>query len=136
MYMSAGWTDQSLAMNDDGIIYYKAPRSYRRVFKELEKETGLDFERTSKRRKAEIICTYTELETAGVCQLRGDKFFVKTDPEFKKVYGTYHVETHEIGHALGLSHDPNYYSAMQTGWDNLPTFFTTGDYMAIDNLFF
>lgn len=135
-YLSDAWIDQSLSMNDDGIIYYQGSKPYRRVFRELEKKTDLDFKRTRNPNKAEIICSYEELDSAGVCQMRNGKFLVKTHPEYKRVRGTYHVESHEIGHALGLAHDPDYSSAMDTGWGKLPTFFGAGDYNAIDNLFF
>ena len=104
-----GWwaQDYSLPMYDDGIIYYKAPKShYRKVFKRIEKQTGLNFERVRNPDKAEIICEikyeddgyygYTAFNTAAP-----GKFRLSVDNKKRRYKKTM---AHEIGHALGLGH--------------------------------
>lgn len=128
------WVEAALDMNEDGIIYYSGPKPFKRVFKKLEKNTDLDFKRTRKESKAEIVCTYEELYSSGVCK-KLDKLYVSVDFDYKKYNGTFYAEAHEIGHALGLGHDPGYRSAMQTDWNEPPKFYSFDDYLAINNLF-
>ena len=118
------WLEQSQALNDDGVITYKAPRNsgYTKVFRQLERRLGLDFERV--RRNPEIRCRYEPLDSAGVTTTDWDgTFTVYTDPDYKGE----HVEAHEIGHALGLAHVDRNRTAMATDWDYRGQLFTSWD---------
>ena len=68
---------------------------YRDVFKQVERRTGLNFQRV--RKNPEIHCRYEPIsDAAGRCYNNWDgTFTLYTDPE----YIGEHVEAHEIGHA-------------------------------------
>ena len=119
-----GWLEQSQALYDDGVITYKAPKgAYRDVFKQVERRTGLDFQRV--RKNPEIHAKYKSIGyAAGYCTKNDDgTFTVLTDPE----YLGYHVEAHEIGHALGLAHIDFGKTAMDTDWEYTGPLFTNWD---------
>lgn len=137
-YMNDAWLSQVKEMYDDEVIYYShiKAKGFKKVFKKLKKKTDINFKKTKDLDKAEIICSYEEqsVPTAGRVKRCDGYFEVTVDPEFAKYKGKRYVESHEIGHALGLQHDPGYYSAMQL-WGDHPHFFTSGDYSSINALF-
>ena len=100
----------SAPMLDDGVIKYVAPKGhFRRVFKSIEREIGLNFRRIKKRKnfhKAEITCEVKDINDGYLGFASWDyskpgKFYIQSDSK----YGIYKSTiAHEIGHALGLAH--------------------------------
>jgi hypothetical protein len=119
------WLTTAEQMYDDGVITYSAPRgNYRKVFKRLERKTGLNFERVNKREDPEIDCAYTDDNGYwwGLARVRRGGFDLYT-VESRRGSRT---EAHEIGHALGLDHtsnprsalSPDYQKEFLSGYDN------------------
>ena len=122
--MGSYWLWKSLFMYDDGVITYKAPRGqYRKVFNRIEKRTGLNFKRV--RRNPEIECVYGKSRkgSAGHTEMTDQGFKVIT----KHRYKGWHVEAHEIGHALGLAHVEHPNSAMTIEWDYKSNYLSAWD---------
>ena len=120
------WLERAQEMYDDGVITYSAPRgNYRRQFRLLEEQLGLNFKRV-KRREAEIVCLYREIENekfGGLAELKPKHIVLTTEP----VYRNTKIEAHEIGHALGLDHmERGTNSVMNYDWSR-NDFFTPVD---------
>lgn len=136
IYQSDSWVQSSKALLDDGVIYYSAPKGkYRKQFKRLERQLGIDFERVKDPWDAEIVCRYKELSggRAGLAQQSpGNRFYVSTDPYYKGRM----VEAHEIGHVLGLGHCDHERSLMNTdvAWGLNKNFLTKFDRQNIADL--
>jgi len=134
--LSGDWLEQSKALYDDGIIYYRAPRgNYRKQFRKLERKLGINFERVKRKKDAEILCDYSDLiGAAGLARRYSNGTFrLSTDPDYKGQ----HVEAHEIGHALGLAHNYNEHSVLgPNSWDLNTDFLTHFDRQNISNVFF
>ena len=130
--MGSYWLWKSMALYDDDVITYKAPRGqYRKVFNRIERRTGLDFKRV--RRNPEILCVYGKSVegSAGHAEMTDGGFKVITRPEYKG----YHVEAHEIGHALGLGHVEHRNSAMTIDWEYKSNFLSAWDLQNIRTVY-
>ena len=131
-FQSDYWLAQSQALYDDGVITYKAPKgTYRRVFRQVERRTGLNFQRV--RKNPEIHCRYEPIsDAAGRCWNNWNgTFTLHTDPKYKGA----HVEAHEIGHALGLGHIDRDRTVMALDWDYTGQLFTGWDLRNIETLY-
>ena len=107
----------SLPMMDDGKIrWYSEGKSkfLRKTFRKLEEENiGLDFKRTRKEHKAEIVIDKTREDLLGKPSVRGLARWSPDDPVWRLTTkkGIEHRKStvvHEIGHALGLTHPENH----------------------------
>ena len=126
------WLGPSQDLYDDGVITYKAPKGqYRKVFKHIEKRTGLNFQRV--RRNPEIECVYgiSREGAAGHAEMTNQGFKVTTREEYKDR----HVEAHEIGHALGLAHVDRPNSAMDTDWTYKGNYLSAWDLRNIESVY-
>ena len=127
----------SLSFYNDGVITYSAPKGrFRKQFRKLEKTIGLNFERVKGYPDAEIMCRYKDLtgrSYAGMASPWTKYFDVVADERYK---GMYHIEAHEIGHALGLSHREDCHSAMDTNWCYERKYLSKSDRAEITELFF
>lgn len=133
------WRSQSLALYDDGVITYSAPKGrFRKTFRKLERKTGLNFERLKGADAiGEIHCVYQPISyAAGLAnrkpEIEGASFLLTVDP----IYKGRRTEAHEIGHALGLSHNQHRRSVMNTDWGSFPgPFFSKYDVNNIATVF-
>ena len=125
----------TLSFYDDGVIHYSAPKGrLRKQFRRLERKLGLNFERVKGYPDAEIICRHDDLlHYSGVTKFQTRYIEIIIDPRWAE---DYHVEAHEIGHALGLSHNDDCNSAMNTNWCYERKYLSKSDRAGIAELFF
>jgi len=116
--LKAYWCDYaSLPMMDDGKIRWHSEgksKFLKNTFKKLEEENiGLDFKRTRKEEKAEIVIDKTREDILGRPSVRGVARWSSDDPVWRVTTkkGIKHRKStvvHEIGHALGMAHPENH----------------------------
>ena len=132
----------SRPMYDDNVITYSGQGYYNKIFKRLEKDTGINFERVKDPSQAEINCLWEDPKRPGVAGIafadrnNGEpRWTLKTMP--KKIFGGYKtVAAHEIGHALGLQHDHELPTVMSYNVNFRTTkYFTPLDITAINTVF-
>ena len=129
-------------MYADGVITYSGQGYYNKIFKRLEKDTGINFQRVKNPAEAEINCLWEDPKIPGVAGIafgdrnNGDpRWTLKTMP--KNMYGRYKpTAAHEVGHALGLQHNHELDTIMSYNRNKqVATYFTPLDIAAINTVF-
>ena len=122
--LKAYWFDwASKPMMDDGKIKWYCPgkgKFFKKVVRKLENEDiGLDFKRTRKENRAEIIYKKKKGIIDDNYFLRGVAKWRSDDPVWrltvrKDVTDKKSTVVHELGHALGLAHPKNHAAETDT----------------------
>jgi hypothetical protein len=132
----------SRSMYNDSVITYSGKGYYNKIFKRLEKDTGINFQRVKDPSQAEINCLWEDPKIPGVVGLASGsnesgapKWTLQTMP--KNMYGRYKsTAAHEIGHALGLQHNHELDTIMSYNRNKqVTTYFTPLDLAAINTVF-
>ncbi len=132
----------SRPMYADNVITYSGQGYYNKIFKRLEKDTGINFERVKNPAEAEINCFWEDPKIPRVAGLAfgsiesGEpRWTLKTMP--KKIYKFYKsTAAHEIGHSLGLQHNHELDTIMSYNRNKqATTYFTPLDLAAIETVF-